>query len=459
VTDTAFSTLPLPAAQLDNLDSLGYRQMTAIQAASLPLAMSGKDLIGQAMTGSGKTAAFALPLLTRLNPRDFGTQALVLCPTRELAGQVASEIRRLARYQQNIKVVTLCGGQAIGPQIGSLEHGAHVVVGTPGRIKDHLRKETLDLSRVNCLVLDEADRMLEMGFVDDMETIIGQTPPGRQTLLFSATFPADIQAMSTRFQQAPERVSVESLVHSEQIDQQFFICQSAGRMEGLIKLLSHFQPETAVVFCNTKQVVREVSAYLQQQGISASELHGDMEQRDRDRVLVQFRQQSCRVLVATDVAARGLDIDNLAAVVNFELPRSAEVYVHRIGRTGRGDKSGLALSLFTDNERYRLDSIGQFQQRELPFEAIQLLASGTSTMPLPAYVTLAVAGGRKDKVRPGDILGALTGEAGIAGSAVGKIDVMDQATYVAIAADTADKALSRLMSGKIKGRKFKVRKL
>jgi ATP-independent RNA helicase DbpA len=459
VTDTAFSTLPLPAAQLDNLDSLGYRQMTAIQAASLPLAMSGKDLIGQAMTGSGKTAAFALPLLTRLNPRDFGTQALVLCPTRELAGQVASEIRRLARYQQNIKVVTLCGGQAIGPQIGSLEHGAHVVVGTPGRIKDHLRKETLDLSRVNCLVLDEADRMLEMGFVDDMETIIGQTPPGRQTLLFSATFPADIQAMSTRFQQAPERVSVESLVHSEQIDQQFFICQSAGRMEGLIKLLSHFQPETAVVFCNTKQVVREVSAYLQQQGISASELHGDMEQRDRDQVLVRFRQQSCRVLVATDVAARGLDIDNLAAVVNFELPRSAEVYVHRIGRTGRGDKSGLALSLFTDNERYRLDSIGQFQQRELPFEAIQLLASGTSTMPLPAYVTLAVAGGRRDKVRPGDILGALTGEAGIAGSAVGKIDVMDQATYVAIAADTADKALSRLMSGKIKGRKFKVRKL
>ena len=173
--------------------------MTAIQAASLPLAMSGKDLIGQAMTGSGKTAAFALPLLTRLNPRDFGTQALVLCPTRELAGQVASEIRRLARYQQNIKVVTLCGGQAIGPQIGSLEHGAHVVVGTPGRIKDHLRKQTLDLSRINCLVLDEADRMLEMGFVEDMETIISQTPPGRQTLLFSATFPTDIQAHERTF--------------------------------------------------------------------------------------------------------------------------------------------------------------------------------------------------------------------------------------------------------------------
>jgi len=459
VTNTAFSILPLPAAQLDNLDSLGYRRMTAIQAASLPLAMSGKDLIGQAMTGSGKTAAFALPLLARLNPRDFGTQALVLCPTRELAGQVASEIRRLARYQQNIKVVTLCGGQAIGTQIGSLEHGAHVVVGTPGRIKDHLRKRTLDLSRVNCLVLDEADRMLEMGFVEDMETIIGQTPAGRQTLLFSATFPDDIQAMSARFQHAPERVSVDSLLQDDQIEQQFYICQDAERMTALVKLLGHHAPEAAVVFCNTKQVVREVSAFLQEQGIAATELHGDMEQRDRDRVLVQFRQQSCRVLVATDVAARGLDIQDLPAVVNFELPRSAEVYVHRIGRTGRGGKSGLALSLFTDNERYRLDSIEKFQQRDLSFEAIQALTGRADGMLPPAYVTLAVAGGRKDKVRPGDILGALTGEAGIAASAVGKIDVTGQATYVAIASDLADRALGQLINGRIKGRKFKVRRL
>ncbi len=459
MTETSFASLPLSPAQLRNLDDLGYSRMTAIQAASLPLAMAGRDLIGQAMTGSGKTAAFALPLLDRLNPRDFGTQALVLCPTRELAGQVAGEIRRLARYQQNIKVVVLCGGQAIGPQIGSLEHGAHVVVGTPGRIKDHLRKETLDLGRVNCLVLDEADRMLEMGFIDDMESIIAQTPSSRQTLLFSATFPADIQAMSARFQNAPERVSVESLVESEQIDQQFFICQDEARLDALVGLLGHFRPESAVVFCNTRQVVREVSAYLQQQGIGAAELHGDMEQRDRDQVLVRFRQQSCRVLVATDVAARGLDIDDLPAVINFELPRSAEVYVHRIGRTGRGGKTGLALSLFTGSERYRLESISQFQQRELPFEAIQAISGDAHSLPPPAFVTLVVAGGRKDKVRPGDILGALTGEAGIAGAAVGKIDVMDQATYVAIAAATADKALGRLLNGRIKGRKFKVRKL
>ena len=459
MTDTAFSSLPLPPAQLRNLDDLGYTRMTPIQAAALPLAMDGADLIGQAVTGSGKTAAFTLPLLARLNPRDFGTQALVLCPTRELATQVAGEIRRLARYQQNIKVVTLCGGQAIGPQIGSLEHGAQVVVGTPGRIRDHLRKQTLDLARVNCLVLDEADRMLDMGFLEDMEVIISATPAQRQTLLFSATFPPDIQLISDRFQQAPRRVAVESLPPDQQIDQRFFICEPGQRPQALLTLLTHYQPEAAVVFCNTRQEVRELCAFLQGEDISTVELHGEMEQRERDQALVRFRQLSCRVLVATDVAARGLDIDKLPAVVNYELPRSADVYVHRIGRTGRAGEPGLALSLLTDRERYRLDLIGEYLQRELEFEAIQQLAGGKRGLPPPAFVTLEVAGGRKDKIRPGDILGALTGEAGIAAGKVGKIDVMDRATFVAIATDTVDLALGRLLNGRIKGRKFKVRKL
>jgi ATP-independent RNA helicase DbpA len=459
VTDISFSSLPLAQGQLDNLGSLGYHHMTAIQVAALPPALAGADLVAQARTGSGKTAAFALPLLARLNPRDFGTQALILCPTRELATQVAAEIRRLARHQQNIKVVTLCGGKPIGPQIGSLEHGAHVVVGTPGRIKDHLRKNTLSLDRVGCLVLDEADRMLEMGFVDDMETIIEQTPADRQTLFFSATFPPDILQMSKRFQRSPQRVAVESEYQSLQIDQQFFICQEAGRLEGLVRLLLHFQPESAVVFCNTKQLVREVCAELLSHGISAGALHGDMEQRDRDQVLVQFRQQACRVLVATDVAARGLDIDNLAAVVNYELPRSPEVYVHRIGRTGRAGRDGLALSLFTARERYRVDAIGEFQQRDTSFEAIETIAWSPQQMAPPAFTTLCIAGGRKDKVRPGDILGALTGEAGMDGKAVGKIDVMDNVTYVAIASGSAELAHGRLLNGRIKGRKFKVRKL
>jgi ATP-independent RNA helicase DbpA len=460
MSETSFSALPLPPKQLGNLESLGYLEMTAIQAQALPLALAGKDLIAQAKTGSGKTATFTLPLLGKLNPRDFGTQAIVLCPTRELASQVSAEIRRLARYQQNIKVVTLCGGQSIGPQIGSLEHGAHIVVGTPGRIKDHLRKQTLKLDRVNTLVLDEADRMLEMGFVDDITAIIGATPGDRQTLLFSATYPEDIQALSARFQRDAAEVRVESQHDKQQIQQLFYICQKAGKREALQKLLAYHAPAAAVIFCNTKEVARELSAWLTRAGDAALALHGDLEQRDRDQVLVQFRQQSCRLLVATDVAARGLDIEDLPAVINFDLPRDPEQYIHRIGRTGRAGKTGLALSLFADSERYKLDFISDYQARELEFEAIEALpGTATNTIPAPAFVTLCIAGGRKQKVRPGDILGALTGDAGIAGKAVGKIDVMDYAAYVAVERAVADKALGRLLNGKIKGRKFKVRKL
>ena len=458
-TDSSFSTLSLPPAQLENLTALGYERMTEIQRTALPLALAKRDLIAQAKTGSGKTAAFTLPLLTRLNPRDFGTQALILCPTRELATQVASEVRRLARYQQNIKVVTLCGGQSIGPQIGSLEHGAHVVVGTPGRISDHLRKETLDISRVNTLVLDEADRMLEMGFVEDITSIISRTPDSRQTMLFSATYPDDILSLSQRFQRSPERVSAEETHNVDGITEKLFICQKSQRLRALVRLLSHFQPQAAVVFCNTKQLVREVEEYLGQHNISAMALHGDMEQRDRDQVLTQFRQQSCSVLVATDVAARGLDIDDLPAVINFELPRSADIYVHRIGRTGRAGKKGLAISLFADSERYKLSNIEAYTERNLPFQAIEEVPDSHKTMPPPPYVTLCIAGGRKQKVRPGDILGALTGDAGIPGSAVGKIQVTDFAAFVAIEHEQAEKALQRLLDGKIKGRKFRVRRL
>ncbi len=459
MTDLSFSSIGLPPSQLPNLERLGYREMTAIQAAAVPLALAGEDLIAQAKTGSGKTAAFALPLLTKLNPRDFGTQALILCPTRELATQVAGEIRRLARYQQNIKVVTLCGGQSIGPQIGSLEHGAHIVVGTPGRLKDHLRKKTLDLSRVGTLVLDEADRMLEMGFIDDIEEIIETTPSNRQTLLFSATYPDDIKSLSARFQRSPKEISVESVHTEQQIDQQFFICRKERRLDGLVQLFQHFRPAAAVVFCNTRLLTNEVCNFLRQSGIRASALHGDMEQRERDQVLLQFKQQSCRVLVATDVAARGLDIDDLPAVINFELPRDPDTYVHRIGRTGRAGKNGLAISLFADSERYKLDILGSKLDRTPSFEAIESLVANPEPFPDAAYVTLCIAGGRKEKVRPGDILGALTGEAGIDGKAVGKIDVTDYAAFVAVERQHAGEALQRLQDGKIKGRKFRVRKL
>jgi ATP-independent RNA helicase DbpA len=454
-----FSTLSLPAAQQKNLESLGYKQMTPIQAQALPLALRGKDLIAQAKTGSGKTAAFSIPLLERLNQRDFGAQALVLCPTRELATQVATEIRRLARYKQNIKVVTLCGGQSIGPQIGSLQHGAHIVVGTPGRIKDHLRKQTLSLARVNCLVLDEADRMLEMGFIDDMETIIAATPDGRQTLLFSATFPENIEAISARFQRNPERIVVESLHDAQQIEQRFYRCTRKQKDEVLLSVLGHYQPQQAVVFCNTKQSTREVAAFLQERDISAQALHGDLEQRDRDQLLVQFKQLSCSVLVATDVAARGLDIDDLPAVINYDMPRDSDTYVHRIGRTGRAGKSGLAVALFTENEQFKFERIAATQERELQVDAVEQLVESGRGMPYPPYITLCLAGGRKNKIRPGDILGALTGDAGIDGQQVGKITVMDHVAYIAVERACAGEALQRLRDGKIKGRKFKLRKL
>ncbi len=459
MTDTPFSTLDLPPAQLENLEQLGYKQMTPIQAQSLPLVLEGKDIIAKAKTGSGKTAAFAIGMLTKINPRDFGAQSLVICPTRELSTQVATEIRRLARYQQNIKVVVLTGGQSIGPQIGSLEHGAHIVVGTPGRLKDHLRKKTLSLARVNTVVLDEADRMLEMGFYDDMETILAETPAKRQTLLFSATYPAKIKSLSAAFQRDPAEVSVESIHSNRHIQQALYITSKANKLYGLERVLANHQVESAVIFCNTIKVVKEVCDYLRGQGLSAKALHGDLEQRDRDQVLIQFAHRSCSLLVATDVAARGLDIDDLPAVVNYELPRDPEIYIHRIGRTGRAGKEGLALGLFTDSEKYKLDAIADYQDNPINFEVVETLDNNIDVITEPPMVSLCIAGGRKEKVRPGDILGALTGDAGINGKAVGKITVLDYVAYVAIERGVADKALKRLENGKIKGRKFRVRKL
>jgi ATP-independent RNA helicase DbpA len=443
--------------------------MTPIQAQALPFALAGRDLIAQAETGSGKTAAFALPLLIGLNQKDLAegkkrVQGLVLCPTRELSSQVAAEIRRLARYQENIKVVILSGGQSIGPQIGSLEHGAHVVVGTPGRIKDHLRKQTLDLSEVKTLVLDEADRMLHMGFMEDMETIISHTPKDRQTLLFSATFPENIKALSAQFQRTPEQVKVESQHKTAAIEQRLYLSGRQGKLDSLIRVLQNIQVPSAVVFCNMKQTTEEVAKYLDSRRFNAQALHGDLEQKDRDRILTQFKHQSCNVLVATDVAARGLDVEDLPAVINYDLPRDPEIYVHRIGRTARAGKEGIAVSLLDENERYKLDKIADYlgdsaQGNRLNLENADDLEVDEQFSMLPRKKTLVIAGGRKDKVRPGDVLGALTGEAGIPGNAVGKIDISDFSAYVTIDSNQADKALEQLRNGKIKGRRFKVRKL
>lgn len=458
MTDTAFCTLSLSPEMLSNLDSLGYKSMTPIQAQSLPPMLVGRDVLARAKTGSGKTAAFGISLLNRLEVARFRVQALILCPTRELADQVGKELRRLARATHNIKILTLCGGMPMGPQIGSLEHGAHIVVGTPGRILDHIRKGRLPLDDINTLVLDEADRMLDMGFRDAIEEITALTPAKRQTLLFSATYPEGIQSISQKFQNKPVEVSVESHHDDSVIEQRFFPTSRDGRMDALVRLMTHYQPESSVVFCNTKVACDEVAERLRREGFHAQALHGDMEQRDRDRILVQFANRSSSVLVATDVAARGLDIKELQAVVNYEVTRDAEVHVHRIGRTGRAGNKGLALSLFTEKELYKLEDIAAYQRKPLEYGVLEELRDAGTITP-PKMVTLNIDGGRKNKIRPGDLLGALTGEAGVSGNMVGKIDIFEFCSYVAVERSTANQAIQRLQKGKIKGRQFRVRKL
>ncbi len=454
---TAFATLPLSAAMLANLDALGYTSMTPIQAQSLPVILKGQDLIAQAKTGSGKTAAFGIGLLNPINPRYFGCQALVLCPTRELADQVAKELRRLARAEDNIKILTLCGGVSLGPQIASLEHGAHIIVGTPGRVQQHLDKGTLVLDGLNTLVLDEADRMLDMGFFDAIASIIGKTPSRRQTLLFSATYPAGIEQLAADFMRKPQQVKVESLHADNQIEQRFIEIDPQQRLEAVTRVLGHYRPQSCVAFCFTKQQCEDLVAHLTAKGIVAQALHGDLEQRDRDQVLAMFANRSSSVLVATDVAARGLDIDGLDMVINVELARDAEIHVHRVGRTGRAGEKGIAISLVAPAEGHRAQAIEDLQKRPLRWEQLDSLKSKGGEPLLPAMTTLCIAAGRKDKLRPGDILGALTGDAGIPGKQVGKIAIFDFQAFVAVERAVAKQAMQRLNSGKIKGRSLKVR--
>ncbi|CAH8183652.1 ATP-dependent RNA helicase DbpA [Vibrio aestuarianus] len=460
MSNTTFSAVSLKPELLSNLDTLGYTKMTPIQALSLPTILAGKDVIGQGKTGSGKTAAFGLGVLSNLNVKRFRVQSLVLCPTRELADQVATEIRTLGRAIHNIKVLTLCGGMPMGPQIGSLEHGAHILVGTPGRILDHLEKGRIDLSELNTLVLDEADRMLEMGFQDALDAIISETPASRQTLLFSATFPAQIKQIAQRIMREPEMVKVESTHDTSSIQQYFYKVEGTeARDQALELLLLHHQPESAVVFCNTKKEVQNVADELHHKGFSVIELHGDLEQRDRDQALVQFANKSISILVATDVAARGLDVDNLDAVFNFELSRDPEVHVHRIGRTGRAGSKGLAFSFFSDNEMHRVAMIDEYM--DMPIEPAKLPdSSAMNRQPYQAnMVTIQIDGGKKQKVRPGDILGALTSDGGIDGQYVGKINLFAMRAYVAVHKSVAKKALKKMESGKMKGRQFRARLL
>ncbi len=461
-----FASLHLTETLRQVVGELGFVKPTPIQARAVPLLLAGQDLIGQSTTGSGKTVAFALPILINLNLAKRVPQALILCPTRELCTQVARDIRKLGRREAGLQVLIVSGGQPMNPQRDALKRGVHIVVGTPGRALDHITRGALDLAAVATVVVDEADRMLEMGFADEMEKILGSAPKERQTVFFSATYPRSIETMSGAHQRNPVRLTVEEASGPRPgMRQLAYDVEDHQRVETLLSVLRANPPESALVFCNLKATVAEVERALTDAGLSASSLHGGLEQKERDFVMAKFRNHSTRVLVATDVAARGLDIDGLDLVVNFDLPLQAEIYVHRIGRTGRAGKVGLAVSFVGPRDRGKARAIeaavGTPLERQPMLTATADVdddSAGDDPVPATAKMeTLYISGGRKDKMRPGDILGALTGEAGgLKGTDIGKIEIHDTFSYVAVAKDSAQRAVQQLGAGRIKGKKFKV---
>ncbi|WP_052713217.1 ATP-dependent RNA helicase DbpA [Pseudoalteromonas rubra] len=456
----SFNQVPLARHLQTGLQQAGFTTMTPIQAQALPAIIARQDVIAQAKTGSGKTLAFSLGLLNKLAAEEQVIQSLVLAPTRELAQQVATEIRKLARSMQNIKVLTVCGGEPIGPQISSLEHGAHVVVGTPGRIEEHLYKGTLDLTQVHTWVLDEADQMLAMGFVEALENIAIYLPPERQTLMFSATYQQDIEALTQQFMREPVMVKGEEETLNRQIKQQFFALKNNKlRFNTLRLLLQHYKPVSCIAFCNTKVETKKLYSELKSCGVNVVTLHGDLDQAERVRSLIRFANKSASVLVATDVAARGLDIEDVDMVVNYHMALDPQTHVHRVGRTGRGGKKGLACSLYGENEAFKVAKLGEIYEQTFEPATPPPLSLLDKPVFKPPMVTLQVDGGKKDKLRAGDIVGCLTSEQGVGASLIGNIDLLDHQAFVAVAREGVKPALRKLQESKLKGRKFKAKRM
>ena len=457
--DTKFTQLPIIDPIQGALAAQNFQTMTEIQQKALPDILQGQDVLGQAKTGSGKTLTFAIGLLQKVQLNQYHPQALVLCPTRELAEQIAEEIRKVGKQLPNLKVLTLFGGTSIHPQIQSLQHGAHIVVGTPGRIMDLLLKQHLPLDRVGSLVLDEADRMLDMGFEKEMDCVIDALPTERQTLLFSATFPDNIRQISDKVQRSPVEVVVTSTHQQNKIEQLFFEVEQQHKTKAAAALLTEYQPESAIVFCNTKVACQTLADDLKDMGFSAIPLHGDLEQKERNQVIARFSNQSDLVLVATDVASRGLDIDGIALVINFQVAMESEAHIHRIGRTGRADKAGVALTLAAPEEVHFVRAIEELQNSKAKWKGIQSVRFHANRIVEAKYKTLAIDGGKRAKLRPGDILGALTQDADIDGEDIGKIKITATHSYVAVKLRSVKRALSYFKDGRIKGKRFKARKL
>lgn len=513
-----FEEMCLDTRIMRAIAEMGFEQPSPIQAQSIPIAVEGKDMIGQARTGTGKTASFGIPMLQRINPKDKNLQAIVLCPTRELAIQSANEIRKLAKFLYGIKVLPIYGGQEISKQIRSLKGGVQIVIGTPGRVMDHLRRHTLKPQTVDIVVLDEADEMLNMGFREDIETILGQLPEERQTMLFSATMPKPILEIAKRYLHEPEIVKViQKELTVPKIEQYYYEVNPRKKNEVLSRLLDMYDPSLSLVFCNTKRKVDELVADLKGRGYFAEGLHGDMKQSQRDRVMNGFRNGRTDILVATDVAARGIDVDDVEAVFNYDVPQDDEYYVHRIGRTGRAGREGRAFTLVVGKEIYKLKDIQRYCKTKIRRQpipsvndvaaikveklleqageliatdglgrmmdlleeyldgsdysatemaaallAMQLGETSTQTLPKeefgdtgaePGMVRMFMNIGKKDRVRIGDILGAVARESGMEGALVGTIDMYDNFSFVEVPQEYAAAVLEAMNHSKIKGRR------
>lgn len=446
-----FNTIEdFPPALLETLDTLGFTEMTSIQEKAIPPILDGRDILAQSKTGSGKTLAFGLPCVMRTNTNNLKPQTLIITPTRELADQIAVALRQIASYKTNLKILTLYGGVPLRGQAESLAKGAHILIGTPGRIQDHLAKETLVLDSIKTLVLDEADRMLDMGFYDEIVKIGSNMPRGKQSLLFSATFPANIEKLAKALLNQAITIKVDTLQEEAKIDEKYY--ESTDKFKALSSLIQAEKPESLLIFCNTKVEVISLTQKLLKIGHATIDIHGDLDQRDRNEALIAFSNGSKRILVATDVASRGLDVKNISLVINYDLPFDEEVYTHRIGRTGRADAIGKAISLVSIKEKekcaYIFNKATKDEIKNLRVDSKFIMSSD--------YDTLCLHGGKKTKLRAGDILGTLCKEIGIDAKNIGKINITENKSYVALHYTVIDKVFKALKSVRIKKKKYMV---
>ncbi len=446
---TAFSSIPdIPQALLSTLETLKFTTMTEIQQKSIAPILQGKDILAQSKTGSGKTLAFGIPAIMKTDVGNSRPQTIIITPTRELAEQVAAELRKIAAYKPNLKILTLYGGVPLRAQADSLAKGAHILIGTPGRIQDHLAKETLTLESIRTLILDEADRMLDMGFYDEIVKIASNMPKKKQTLLFSATFPPKIETLAKKLLKEPLVVKVDTVQKKEKINE--LVYETEDKFKTLNALIQSYKPDSLLIFCNTKAEVISLADKLYRRGHSVIDIHGDLDQRERNEAVILFSNRSKRIMVATDVASRGLDIKDISLVINYDLPFDKEVYTHRIGRTGRADATGMAISLYGPKDSEKCAWITSQAQKT---ETKELRVDAAFKM-LSEFDTLCLNGGKKTKLRAGDILGTFCKEIGIENSQIGKITITDTKTYVALHHTVVDRVFKALKKVKIKKKKY-----